>query len=133
MEAAIKRHDPDSLLLSRFRHYRFFANTTPRSELPVNTKPTHFFNDQPFNTKGSLMKIFNAMNLIRRVNSERDPIQTLPADDATETLGMVRFACGPQNAVQDGFRAHATLFQRVLKRQKNLTPSLETHASLRTK
>lgn len=93
MKTSIESDDADRPALLRLQHYRLSANTTSRGELS--------------------MKIFDAVNPIGRVDGERDPVETLPADDAAETGGMVRFAGRPKDPIEDRFRTHRTLLEGV--------------------
>ena len=72
----------------------------------------------------------NAVNLICSVHSERNPVQALGADHASEAVWMVRLACketmnfprpfnwilitrGPEDSVEDGLKTLAAPLQRV--------------------
>ena len=59
------------------------------------------------------MEILDAVDLVRCVHGERNPVQTLLADEAGEAGGVVRFASGSENPVQDGAGALAALLQGV--------------------
>ena len=43
------------------------------------------------------MEVLYTMYLIGGIHCEWNAVQTLPAHDAGETLGVVRFACRTQN------------------------------------
>ena len=59
------------------------------------------------------MEILDAVDLVRCVHRERDPVQALLADEAGEAGGVVRFARCPENPVQDRAGALAALLQGV--------------------
>lgn len=61
------------------------------------------------------MEIFDAMNLIGRVDRERYSIQAFPAYDAAETFGMIGFAGSTEYSIQYRFSTYATFFQSVLQ------------------
>ena len=42
------------------------------------------------------MEVFNAVDLVGRVDREGHPVETLPADDTHEAVGVVWLAGGPQ-------------------------------------
>lgn len=56
------------------------------------------------------MEILDAMHTIGSIYRKTDAVQTLATDHATETRGMIRLTGRPQNAIQNGLLAHATLF-----------------------
>ena len=59
------------------------------------------------------MEIFNAMDLICRIHSEGNPIQTFVADNTDETVWVVGLACCSQDSVQDWGEAFAAFLQGV--------------------
>lgn len=63
----------------------------------------------------SLVKVLNAVNAIHVVHGEGDAVQTLAAHDAREAVGVIGFARGAQDAIEDGLAAHTALLQRVLR------------------
>ena len=70
---AVEGDDPDGLLLAGCGHDGLPADRAPRREPPV--------------------EIVNAVNLVRRVHREGDPVQALVADHAGEAGRVVRLAC----------------------------------------
>lgn len=94
MKTVIQGDDSHRLLLARLGHYGLLAHPAPWGE--------------------NLVEVLDAMHTVGRVDRERYAVQAFAADDAAETLGVVGFACGTQNSVQNGFLAHATLLQSVL-------------------
>lgn len=87
MKAAIKSNYTNSFLLARFRHDRIVTNGATRGKF--------------------LVEIINAVNTVGGINGERNAIQTEEANNAGETLRMIRFSSGTQDAIENRFGANA--------------------------
>lgn len=72
-----------------------------------------------------LVKIVDAMNLVRVIHGKRDPVKTLVANHTHKTTRMVRLASSSQNTIQNGFLAYTTLFQSVLRVSKDMLKTVE--------
>ena len=59
------------------------------------------------------MEIFNAMDLVCRIHSEGNSIQTFVADNTDETVWVIGLACCSQDSVQDWGEAFAAFLQGV--------------------
>jgi len=61
----------------------------------------------------SLVEVFDAVDLIRRVHRKWHSVQRLVTHNARKTLRMVRLSGGPQYPIEDRSEALAALLQRV--------------------
>jgi hypothetical protein len=101
VEAVVEGDHPDGFFFADLRHDRLLAHPTPRGE--------------------DLVEVLDAVDAVGGVDGERDPVEAFAADHTAETLGVVGFARGAQDAIQDRLLTHATFFQGVL--EKNLVTS----------
>lgn len=67
-----------------------------------------------FSNKGGhrvvLVEVVDTVNAVGSVDCKRNAIQTKVADNAGETLRVIRFSGRTQDSIQDWFRADAALF-----------------------
>lgn len=93
VEAAIEGHNSDRFVLARFRHDGHLADAAAWGKLFV--------------------EIFDTVDLVGRVDRERDSVEGFAADYAREALRMVGLSGGPQDAFENRLQADGALFERV--------------------
>lgn len=59
------------------------------------------------------MEIFDAIDLVGRVHSKWNPVQTLATHDAGETLRVVRFSSGPEDPLENRLQTNGAFLQRI--------------------
>ena len=93
MKAPIQSHDSHRLLLSWSWHDGMTTHRAARSKPPV--------------------EVINAVDLVCSVHSEGNSIQTLGADHAGETVGMIWLASSSENSVKYWLETFAAPLQSV--------------------
>lgn len=63
------------------------------------------------------MEVLDAVDLVGRVNGERDAVQAAVAHHTGEAVGVVGLPCGPQDALHDGLAADGAGLQGILQAQ----------------
>lgn len=66
------------------------------------------------------MEILDAVDETRGINGERDAIQATVAHHAGEAVRVVGLASGTEDPLHDGLRAHVTLLQSILRKERKL-------------
>lgn len=61
------------------------------------------------------MEVLDAVDLVGRVDGERNAVQAALAHHAGEAVGVVGLSCGPQDALHDGFSADGAGLQGILQ------------------
>lgn len=61
------------------------------------------------------MKVLDAVDLVGRVDGERDAVQAAVAHHAGEAVGVVGLARRPQDALHDGLAADGAGLQGILQ------------------
>lgn len=74
------------------------------------------------------MEVLDAVDLVGRVNGERDAVQAAVAHHTGEAVGVVGLPCGPQDALHDGLAADGAGLQGILQAQADT----HTHTQIAT-
>lgn len=93
VEATIESHDADCFVLARFRHDGQLADAAAWSKLFV--------------------EIFDAVDLVGRIDGERNSVEGFATYDAREALRMVGFSGGSEDAFENRLQTDGALFERV--------------------